>query len=109
MNNKKIRRSVRMTSRVTPDEFNQVVALSNRAGLSMSEFIRRVCLGQVIESKVDSKAVLDLLKVNADLGRLGGLLKLWLTEPDRNAADVRKLLHEIMEAKDTLVGKVNQL
>ena len=83
--------------------------MSEQAGLSMSEFVRRVCLGQVVESKIDSRAVLDLLKINADLGRLGGLLKLWLTEPDQHATDVRKLLRDIMDAKDALVAKVDQL
>lgn len=34
---------------------------------------------------MDYKAVLDLVKVNADLGRLGGLLKLWLSDDKRVA------------------------
>ena len=105
----KNKRTSRLNAYVQHEEFLIVVNMSEQAGLSMSEFIRRVCLGQVIESKVDSRAVLDLLKVNADLGRLGGLLKLWLSEPDQHATDVRKLLRDIMDAKDALVAKVEQL
>lgn len=96
-------------SYVTPAEFEDILANANQAGLSMSTFIKRVCQGQKIESKVDSRAVLDLLKINADLGRLGGLLKLWLTAPDEHATDVRGLLREIMDLKDLLVAKVEQL
>lgn len=107
--NGKTKRTARLNAYVRAEEFAQVVQMSEQAGLSMSEFVRRVCLGQVVESKVDSRAVLDLLRINADLGRLGGLLKLWLTEPDQHATDVRKLLRDIMDAKDALVAKVEQL
>jgi hypothetical protein len=31
-----------------------------------------------IQSTVDQKAILDLVHINADLGRLGGLIKMWL-------------------------------
>lgn len=94
---------------VSPGEYGRILESANRAGLSLSTFAKRVCLGQEVESKVDARAVLDLLKINADLGRLGGLLKLWLTEPDQHAPDVRQLLREIMDAKEDLVAKVKQL
>ena len=70
----KSRRSDRIQAYVTPEEFALIMASSERAGLSMSEFARRVCLGFRIESREDQQARRELLKVNADLGRLGGLL-----------------------------------
>ncbi len=55
-------------------------------------------MAAAVPSILDHKAVLALLKVNADQGRLGGLLKLWLsgghTGPT-SAAEVRRLLHDI--------------
>ncbi len=49
-------------------------------------------------SKVDRQAFLDILKVNADLGRLGGLLKLWLSDDVKSfglSRDVRPVLREV--------------
>ena len=94
---------------VAPEEHARILASAEKAGLSMSAFAKRVCLGQRIESKVDSRAVLELVKVNADMGRLGGLLKLWLSEPDRHAPEARRLLHELESMKETLSAKINAL
>lgn len=94
---------------VTPEEYARIMDSAEKAGLSMSAFAKRVCLGQRIESKVDSRAVLELVKVNADMGRLGGLLKLWLSEPDRHAPEARRLLHELESMKETLSAKINAL
>ena len=94
---------------VSEAEYARIQASADQAGLSLSSFVKRVSLGYQIDSTVDARAVLDLLKVNADLGRLGGLLKLWLTEPDQHAHDVRHLLASIESTKDILLAKVQQL
>ena len=51
----------------------------------------------------------ELLKACGDLGRLGGLLKLWLTErPGQGApeTDVRHLLDQTQELRGRIVEKV---
>ena len=45
------------------------------SGLSVASFIRKVAMGYQVESIVDIDQVVELSRVNADLGRLGGLLK----------------------------------
>lgn len=57
---------------------------AERFGLSAPEFMRSVSMNYPIRSVIDEKAAADLLKTNADLGRLGGLLKMWLV---RNGGD----------------------
>jgi hypothetical protein len=47
--------------------------------MSASGYLRALGLELAIESTIDQRAVLDLLKINADLGRLGGLIKMWLS------------------------------
>ena len=69
-----------ITVNLTMEEYGEILESSQRAGLSLSEFARRVCLGQRIESREDQQARRELLKVNADLGRLGGLLKQALSQ-----------------------------
>lgn len=46
--------------------------------LRPSTYLRNLGLNYPIKVSVDQTAVKDLLKVNADLGRLGGLFKMWL-------------------------------
>jgi hypothetical protein len=48
--------------------------------LSVATYLRQLGLGFEPPSTLDSHAVRDLAKVNGDQGRLGGLLKLWLTD-----------------------------
>lgn len=77
--------------------------------LSMSAYARNLCLGYEPKSVAKAQAIRELIKVNADMGRVGGLLKLWLSEPDRNQARVRRLLQELEQAKEVLVEKINSL
>lgn len=58
---------------------------AKKAGISVARYLREVGTGYEVQGIMDYKAVLDLVKVNADLGRLGGLLKLWLSDDKRVA------------------------
>lgn len=99
----------KMSVYLSQAELEEIAGSAAKCNLSLSTFAKRLCMGYLPESKTDAQAVLDLLKVNADLGRLGGLLKLWLSEPDRNVFAVRGLLHEIEAAKNVLVKKISAI
>ncbi|HBB1737556.1 TPA: conjugal transfer transcriptional regulator TraJ [Escherichia coli] len=66
-----------------PDEKAQIQENAEASGLSVASFIRKVAMGYQVESMVDIEQVVELSRVNADLGRLGGLLKLWLADDPR--------------------------
>ena len=86
---------------VSPEERLAIETKAREAGLTVSP-IKNAALNRPIESTADQQAFLGLLKVNADLGCLGGLLKLWLsTRPGHGARaiDVRHVLHDIEEAQ----------
>jgi hypothetical protein len=92
------KRTICLKSYVTDAEYQHIVEVSERTCLSVSELTRRVLLGHEIRSKVDQQVFLDILKVNADLGRLGGLLKLWLSDETKapgHEQDVRRVLKQI--------------
>ena len=73
----------------------------------MSEFCKRVALGHTVQSKQDMQAVRELLRINADLGRLGGLLKLWLTNDDDGfEGDIRAVLKKIEATQDELRSRL---
>ncbi|MGC2398098.1 MAG: hypothetical protein WA579_19140, partial [Rhodomicrobium sp.] len=63
-------------------------------------------------STLDHKAILALLKVNADQGRLGGLFKLWLSgqsAPSAETLEIRKLLIDIEECQRKLKAVIERL
>lgn len=80
---------------------------------STSSYLRALGLGYEPTSKLDKLAVLELAKVNADQGRLGGLLKMLLTNKERHTNENRKqlfkLLSEIETAQQRLLRLVEQL
>lgn len=101
------KRSALIKSYITPEEFTFIMESSDRAGLTLSEFARRVCLGLRIESREDQQARRELLKVNADLGRLGGLLKQTLAAGHKE--QVYGLLRNIDQLQADLKAKIRVL
>lgn len=58
------------------------------AGHSASAYLRLVGQGYRVHGVVDAQQVRELVRVNGDLGRLGGLLKLWLNN-DAKVGEVK--------------------
>ena len=94
---------------VFPDEKNLIEEQAQRAGMSVARFLREVGQGYRIGGVVDYEQVRELARINGDLGRLGGLLKLWLTNDERTAqfgeATIRAVLSRI-EATQDQMGQV---
>ncbi|HAT1129363.1 TPA: conjugal transfer transcriptional regulator TraJ [Legionella pneumophila] len=98
---------------VLPSEEIQIKSNAAKAGLSIAEYLRRVSLGYPIQSTVDKDCILQLSKINADMGRLGGLLKLWLSQDKRVAHFdqrlVMSLLSKIRLTQDAMLDVVKKL
>ena len=81
-------------------------------GLSVSAYLRNLGLGFQPHSTLDQEAMLALLKVNADQGRLGGLFKLWLSgqsAASTETVEIRKLLVDIEECQRALKAVIVRL
>jgi hypothetical protein len=72
---------------VTEDERTDIERLAASANLSLSAYLRTAGLNQRVRSIIDIEAVTELAKVNGDLGRVAGLLKLWLATKRGEGAD----------------------
>lgn len=102
---------------VNPDEKKDIQNLAKAHGLSTSEYLRNVGLGIPVVSVLDKEKIGDLAKLNADQGRLGGLLKLWLTNDEKLArfdqqklvGTIEKALETIYENQKILLDKVQKL
>jgi hypothetical protein len=94
---------------VFADEKQLIEAQAQRAGMSVARFLRDVGQSYRIGGVVDYEQVRELARINGDLGRLGGLLKLWLTNDERTAqfgeATIRAVLSRI-EATQDQMGQV---
>jgi hypothetical protein len=65
---------------VLPEEERAIRAQAAAAGLPVAAFLRNAALGYPIHGILDHQEVSVLARINGDQGRLGGLLKLWLTD-----------------------------
>lgn len=81
---------------LAPEEYSVIQASARRAGLSLSTYSKRVCLGFTVPSLEHQEARLELRRLKGDLARLGGLIKQVLA--NGNGADrgiIHRLLHEL--------------
>lgn len=98
---------------VLPEE--EVIIRNNakQAGLATAVYLRRLALGYHCPNTIDKLQVTQLAKINADLGRLGGLLKMWLTNDERLKhlpfETIQLLLKKIERTQDEMLDAVRRL
>ncbi len=98
---------------VLPEEEQIIKENAAHAGLATAVYLRRLALGYEIKSSIDQQHIIELSKINADLGRLGGLLKLWLTNDERLAhiepKTITVVLERIKATQAAMLEVVNKL
>jgi hypothetical protein len=82
-----------------PAEITAIKTHAANCGLGVAAYLRTLGLNHQPKTILDANAVIELAKVNGDLGRLGGLLKMLLTNDER----LKSL------GKDQVVPKLNEL
>jgi hypothetical protein len=86
-----------------PDEKAQIEAMAKATGHSASSYLREIGQGYPVRSILDYERVQELSKICGDLGRLGGLLKLWLTDDAKLAA------FGVTPMSKTIVGVLDEI
>lgn len=66
----------------------------------------KLALNGEVKSSLDKDLILALIKESANLGRLGGLLKLGLSQEKLDRFKGNKVLNEILEQKQRLEKKI---
>ncbi|MGC7839624.1 plasmid mobilization protein [Pseudomonas wayambapalatensis] len=89
---------------VTDEEKATITERAEEAGMSRSGYLRALGLNTPIRSVVDLTAVADLAKVNGDLGRVAGLLKLWLAEKHGHGASAVEVERMMIEFRELQAG-----
>lgn len=81
------------------------VLIEEKAGahnLSVSSYLRKTGLGLRPKPALNHQTALELIKVNGDLGRLGGLLKLWLSDREDEGAEAIEVRHVLKSIESTM-------
>ncbi len=97
--------------RVSKYEYEQISLKAKMIGLNNAAYLRSLGMNYPIKSTVDQLALNELIKCRADLGRLGGLFKLWLESEngtwgdigDRSYEDISDLIDEIYQKKEEIL------
>ncbi len=100
-----------------PEEKAKIEALAKQCRLSASTYLRNLGTGYQPKSTLDAQAMIELAKASGDLGRLGGLLKMFLTDDkrlqlsgrDQTVSFIHRLLSDIDTAKDVLLAVARKL
>jgi len=66
--------------RATAEEVDAIASQARTVGMTVGAYLRAVGAGYQPRAVVDQDRIDAMLKINGDLGRLGGLLKLWLSD-----------------------------
>jgi hypothetical protein len=80
---------------VNPAERSEINAKAKAAGMTVSAYMRAAAMNKRIVSAVDRESLAILSKVHGDQGRLGGLLRMYLNDPDATGSVARALLDQI--------------
>ena len=60
---------------LTPEEFGEIRASADRAGLSLSRFLALTSQGQPVKSLEHQRERMELRRMKGEMGSIGGLLK----------------------------------
>ncbi|CAA6798324.1 MAG: DNA transfer system protein TraJ [uncultured Sulfurovum sp.] len=99
-----------INTRCTDKEYEEIKEKASNAGLSSSAYLRNLGVNYPLKSVVDQRALSELVKCKADLGRLGGLFKLWLENENGTWGDLGDRRYEdISDLVDDLIAKEDEL
>lgn len=108
------KKTCRLLISLSPEERSTLDDMASRLHLPRAEIIRRLVTATRLPAPGNAAAVRDLLRVNADLARLGNLLKLALDDngwhaPGDPGPDVETLIRHIDQSRMTLRRKIEAL
>lgn len=80
----------RFDCRMSTEEKNEIKRLASLHNMKVSEYVRHKALSYQSEPLVDSEKVELLMEKNAELTRLGNLLKIWLFDDPKYSIQIRE-------------------
>lgn len=109
------RPSVPLKVYVLPSEKELIQQRADECRMPISSYLKNLGLGFKPKSVADHQSILNLLKLNGDQGRLGGLLKLLLSEAGDHLngkvhrGEINQLLSEMHEVQAQIVSAIKEV
>ena len=113
----KRKRSPMIGVRVTLEEKAIIQKKASQCSKKPGTYLRDLGLGKTIKSTVDAQAFLEISKLRADLGRVGGLVKAWLSPWEKeignnpvakaNLAENRPSLNQLLKNINGLISDID--
>lgn len=99
--------------RFAADEYERIQQLAATTSLPISTYLRQVGLGHEPKSTIDQQAIHRLALLHGDVGRIGGLLRMWLSNEERvgfaKTLDVNGLVAELRVILDEIKRGISEL
>ncbi|EIO4563768.1 hypothetical protein LQM11_004407 [Vibrio parahaemolyticus] len=97
--------------RVSTEEKEKIETFAARSSAkNVSEYVRLKALNKKLSSKVDATVAFELIKLNADLSRLGNLFRLSLKENNKYTKEQIEFIEsQLAETIQLLKNKVSSL
>lgn len=99
------RMEYRLLVKMTGAEREAIQTTARKVRLPVSALLRKLALGYEPPSMIDLDTLSTLTRLRGDLGRLGGLLKLWLVDAPGQAVPES----EVKAALDAILAKQGEL
>jgi hypothetical protein len=100
---------------VTEEEKEAITQNAASCGLTPATMMRKLGTGYRPKSVVDHQHIVEMLKVNGDLSRLGNLLKLWLSNSSKvrgfknqEIKQLRGRIGEVVEEMDKVITQIER-
>jgi hypothetical protein len=98
----KRKRNPRITVRFSPEEIKKIEKKANQCSIPPSTYLRKTGLEEKIKTTFDSQVVLELGKLRAEVGRLGGLIKAWLSPHQQDIGTTPESKEYLIDNKPVL-------
>ncbi|WP_208438655.1 plasmid mobilization protein [Bartonella grahamii] len=105
-------RKFRLSVWCTFEEKESIEENAKQTGLSISTYLRTTGQLEPVKANIDYEAVKDLIKLQGDLGRVAGLLKLWLVTNNGKGGvpnDIDKMMVAFRELQKQIFEKISAL
>ena len=105
----KRKRNYSLHVRLSKAEVAQIQQNAEATGLTCAALLRELGKGYKPKSIIDAGHIRELIHLRGDLGRAGGLLKLWLSSELRKSKDVAKVVHNLNSTQQEIRNLVEIL
>ena len=102
-------KKMHVSTYLTAEEYAEAKANADRAGLSLSKYLRLTCLGQPVKSLEHEKERMELRALKGTIGQIGGLLKQAIAKDAAPRDQVNHLLRKLDACRmdiQTLIKKI---